>query len=179
MYGFTVQHLVTLLSMAGDLTSDGAWSMTPRNSDRPSGGKRKGGVPRIGMRHWLFAAQGGICAACGRDMVHPDAPGLDMSHVVGSGPMRRGYVAGNIYLACHGCNAGQSVRADEGDRAADLDKVARYLDADSLHVFANVTGYSVVLTPADFIRPDVIPMEWPTDTVGGFIRFDPAYEGKH
>lgn len=175
MQGLTISHVVALIAMAGE---DFAWKYTPRNCDRPSGGRRLNGIPRVGMRHWLFAAQGGICPACGKHMGHPDAPGLDMSHVVGSGPKRLGFVASNIYLADHGCNAGQSVRADEGDRAADLAKVARYIDADRLHVLANVTGYSVVLTPADFARPDVIATEWPTDTVGGFIKYDPAYEGK-
>lgn len=175
MTGFTIQHLATLLAMAG---SDLAWAFTPRNCDRPSGGKRKGGIVRRGMRHWHFAVQGGICPACGTHMGDPDAVGLDICHIVGSGPSRRGYVASNTYLACHGCNAGQSVRAFEGDRAADIAKVAQYVTAECLSTFANTHGYSVILTPADFVRPDVIPTEWPTDTVGGFIRFDPAYEGK-
>lgn len=186
MTGLTYNLLVTLVTLAGDLTSDAAWSLTPRNSDRPSGGKRKGGLVRVGMLLWLHAAQGGICPTCGHAL---DVQYADLAHVVGSGPKRRGYVAGNIYAAHPSCNVGQAREAWEagsrdgvyaGTGETRRDYLARLIadGASASDTTAHDAGYRLILTPADFKRPDVIATEWPTDSVGGFIRFDPAYEGK-
>lgn len=127
------------------------WSHAWSNSDRPSGGLRNGGRVRVGMRNWLWEAQGGICPTCGNALPDPDR--CDLAHVIGSGSMRKGFVAGNIYLSMPSCNV----------------EVARTVPNG---------GYVTTLTPGDFARPDLVQTEWPVSTVGGFIRFDPAFQGR-
>jgi hypothetical protein len=130
--------------------NDFSWSGAFTNSDRPSGGIRKGGRVRTGMRLWMHEAQQGICPTCGDAL--PDADRCDLAHVLGSGSMRKGFVPGNIYLSHPSCNV----------------EVARTVPNG---------GYVTTLTPGDFSRPDLVQTVWPVSTVGAFIYFDPAFEG--
>lgn len=176
---FTVEFVASLIAMS----TGGTWSGAPVSTDRPSGGTRNGGKVRDGMRVWMHAAQDGICPTCGTP-VHPFI-GSDLSHVVGSGDKRKGFLAGNIFLAHSACNVGQARLSFEygntghGETRADaLARVARYCEDTYSVTLANEEGYALTLIPSDFARPELIPTEWPTNTVGGFIYFDPNFEGK-
>lgn len=176
---FTFSTVLALTIMAGEGLT---WNVT--GAGRPSGGMRQGGRVRVGMREWLHAAQGGICPTCGGEV---DAHiGSDLAHVVGSGPKRAGWVAGNIYLSHASCNVGvareaweRGTRYGAGEtRATYLARLAEATAVEGITVDVQARGYDLILTPADFARPDAIATEWPCATVGGFIAFDPNYTGK-
>jgi hypothetical protein len=176
---FTIAHVAALVYMM----AGGSWANADRATDRPSGGTRNGGKVRNGMRLWMHAAQGGLCPTCGNE-VHPFI-GSDLAHVVGSGDKRKGFLAGNIFLAHASCNVGQARLSFEygltghGEtRTEALVRVAQYCRETYGVTLANEAGYALVLTPGDFARPELVPMEWPTSTVGGFIYFDPEFQGK-
>lgn len=60
---------------------------------------------QVGLRVWLWTAQGGMCAACGDSVAVTEG---EVAHVVsnhGSDSKGRGYVAGNLYFAHESCNA--------------------------------------------------------------------------
>jgi hypothetical protein len=59
-----------------------------------------------------------------------------------------------------------------------LNKVAIHCRETYSTTLATEAGYALVLTPADFARPDLVQTEWPTRTVGGFIKYDPDFQGK-
>lgn len=178
---FTYAFVAMLVSMAGP---DFTWRGTPRNCDRPSGGIRNGGRVRVGMRLWLHAAQQGLCPTCGHGI--PDPMTADVAHVVGSGTDRKGFTPGNIYLSHPSCNVGVARESWErginvGAGVTDgelLAAIANYCGEEFTRTIANTAGYSLILGPRDFARPDLIAVEWPTDSVGGFIYFDPDFQGK-
>lgn len=175
----TVEWIAGLVYMM----AGGTWANAPRSTARPSGGTRNGGRVRVGMRLWLHTAQSGLCPTCG-NAVHPFI-GSDMAHIVGSGDNRNGYIAGNIFLAHSACNVGQARlsfeygNADNETRQNVLARIAAYCESEYGAVtVANESGYNLILTANDFARPELIPMEWPVETVGGFIYFDPDFQGK-
>lgn len=175
----TIATIAALVAMRGE---DGLWKGALVSTERWSNGVRKGGRVRNGFRLWHHAAQGGLCPTCG----NPVDPfiGSDIAHVVGQGPAKRGYIASNTYLSHSSCNVGQARLSfeyggsDHETRADVLTRIADYCAAEYSVTLTNDHGYNLILTPLDFKRADLIPMEWPCDTVGGFIRFDPAFEGK-
>jgi hypothetical protein len=177
---FTIHTVAALVTMAG---LDFRWQGIA-GAGRPSGGARKGGRVRVGMRLWLHAAQGGLCVTCGNPV---DALlGSDLAHVVGSGPARSGWVAGNIYLSHASCNVGVAREAWENGSlhgggitdAARLAALDEYTRLEGTLTLMNTEGQRLVLSPRDFARADLIATEWPVSTVGAFIRYDPAFEGK-
>lgn len=130
--------------------NDFSWAGARVASDRPSGGERRGGRPRVGMRNWFYDVQGGICPTCDKGM---DRDITDLAHVFGSGSGRKGFVPGNIYLSHPACNV----------------EVARAVPNG---------GYYTTLSPSEFKRPDLIQLTWPVNTVGAFIRYDPLFGSK-
>lgn len=173
---FTTEFVARLVAMAGPSF---LWTGIP-GAGRPSGGRRGGGSARVGMRMWLHRAQQGLCPTCGTE-VHPTV-GSDLAHVVGSGPNRGGWVPGNIYLSHASCNVAVARQAweygaVESTRKAHLDAIARYVGAEFTTTLTNESGYSLILTPSDFARPDVIATDWDVPTVGKFNQFDPEFTG--
>lgn len=90
----TIDLYNELARMAG---SDHMWEPVAR------GTSRQGSVARRGLRVWLAAAQGHICPSCGNSLNGFNGA-VDVAHVIGTGPMDRGYIPGNVF-ACHAiCN---------------------------------------------------------------------------
>lgn len=177
---FTFEALYSLLLIAGPDLQWEAWRTT-WNVAKPSGGARYGGRAKVGMRVFLWNAQGGLCPTCGLGLASPESG--DLSHVVGRGPGNRGWIASNIYLAHPACNAGQArIAWEEGTagretRANVLARLADMTGWEHLRKDVNEAGYSLILTPHDFAMPEVIATTWPVSNCGQFARFDPAYTG--
>jgi hypothetical protein len=77
-----------------------------RGSDRPST-SYNGGNPRMGLRTYLHAQQGGICVECGKPVALDVA---ETAHVVSRGPKVKGFMPGNLMALHPACNTAQKDR---------------------------------------------------------------------
>lgn len=113
------------------LAGDGfAWAGV-RGSSRPPASVRRA------LRDDLTARQGGICPVHGGALGERGA--VEFNHVVARGPLVKGFVAGNVFAGCAGCNSLTKPIYDESG--------------------ALLSGVEV-LTEEFFARADLIPLEW-------------------
>lgn len=90
----------SLVSLAGpDFLYTGV-----RGCGRPSAKGMGKGSPRVGLRAYLWSAQGGLCVHCGEAVALEDA---HTAHVVSRGPEVRGFLPGNLMVTHGKCNAEQ------------------------------------------------------------------------
>jgi hypothetical protein len=75
-----------------------------------------GGSPRRGLKAYLYAAQGGLCPACGLDLAWE---GSELAHMVSRGPGIKGFMPANLAVEHSHCN---TMQKDKGPvvRPADL-----------------------------------------------------------
>jgi hypothetical protein len=77
-----------------------------KGTDRPST-SYNGGNPRLGLRTYLHAQQGGICVECGRPVALEVA---ETGHVVSRGSKVKGFMPGNLMVLHSACNTAQKDR---------------------------------------------------------------------